>query len=95
MSDIFQTPTVLFDLYHLLVNMVFGSVGVAIIGMAIILALMLMLGRSSLVFMFMWLVVYLITMSVLYFGGIAFVLAFIVGFMYLITSLIRLALREG
>lgn len=85
----------LLPLYEILVEDIFGGVGMAIIGMAIIMAIMLMLGRTSKVFLVYWILFYLIIMGVLYFGALALVFVFILTGGYFFYNIIRLFFRDG
>lgn len=81
---------VLFPFYEVLVNTIFGSIALSIMGIGVILILMLALCRTSWVFILYWMFFYFITMGVMYVGGIALLLGFILATMYVVTELTRL-----
>jgi len=95
MTDIFNTPAGLFDLHHLLVEIVFGSVGAAVIGIALVLLVILLICRSSLVFIVMWLTFYFGVMATVYVGGIGLVILTVFGSVSIGFVIIRWFFREG
>jgi len=84
---------ILFDFYNLLVENVFGSVALSIFGIAFVMVLMLMISRSSLMFIFYWLVFYLTVMMSLYLGAMGLVTGFILSFTYFAVAFVRLLFR--
>lgn len=71
---------ILFPFYEVFVESIFGGVGVAIFFIGIILAILLMITRTSKIFTIYWMLFYFLTMVTFYFGGIALVLGFAAGF---------------
>jgi hypothetical protein len=84
---------ILFDFYHILVENIFGTVGLAIFGVLFVIILMLMISRSSMMFMFYWMIFYLIVMATLYLGALGLVTGFILSFVYFGIALVRLLFR--
>lgn len=81
---------ILFDFYNLLVENVFGSVLVSVFGVAFVMIVMLMLSKSSMMFLFYWLLFYFIVMTVLYLGAIGLILGFLISFIYFTQAIIKL-----
>ncbi len=81
---------IIFPLYEVLVESIFGSVGLAIVGVAIILALILFTTRASTIFIFYWMLFYFMVMGTLYIGALGLVFAFILGFGLTAYNLIKL-----
>jgi hypothetical protein len=92
-----MTVDVMFPLYNLLVNNIFGSMGLAIIGVGVTLLLILIVTRStSPIFLMMWMLFYFITMfSLLPFGTLALVLAGFIGLVLVIINMLRLIARQS
>ena len=86
---------IVFPLYDILVESIFGSVGLAIIGVAIIIALILFITRTSTIFITYWMMFYFMVMGRLYIGALGLVFAFILGFGLTAYNLIKTFAREG
>lgn len=86
---------IVFPLYDILVESIFGSVGLAIIGVAITIALILFITRTSAIFITYWMIFYFMVMGTLYVGALALVFAFILGFGLTAYNLIKILAREG
>ena len=87
---------VVFPLYEILVESIFGSLGLAIIGIAVILSLILMITRTSLLFLFYWVIIfYGVTMFTFYFGILGLVLAFIIGGLLVAYNILKLSSERG
>lgn len=86
---------IVFPLYDVLVESIFGSVGLAIVGVAIIIALILFITRTSTIFITYWMIFYFMIMGTLYVGALGLVFAFILGFALTAYNLIRILGREG
>ena len=87
---------VVFPLYDILVNNIFGSIALAIIGVGILLALILFITRTSALFLVYWVFLfYGMVMFTFYFGVLGLVLTFIIGVGIITYNLIKLQLREG
>jgi hypothetical protein len=84
----------LFPFYELLVESVFGGIGIAIFAMGIIFAIILMVTRTSRQFTIYWVFFYLITMATFYFGGIALVFGFLITFSYFIYNFIKMLYHD-
>lgn len=74
---------IMFPLYDVLVNNIFGSVGLSIVIMGIVLAVILMITRTSKEFIVYWMIFYTATMFTMFFGVLAIFLALIFGILYL------------
>jgi len=85
---------IVFPLYDILVESIFGSVGLAIIGVAIIIALILFITRTSTIFITYWMIFYFMVMGTLYVGALGLVFAFILGFALTAYNLIKILARE-
>jgi len=81
---------ILFPFYEVLVNSIFGSIGLAIMGIAVIMILMFALCRTSWVFILYWLIFYFTVMGTLYIGGLALFFAFTLATMWLVTEFTRM-----
>jgi len=84
---------ILFDFYEILVQNIFGSVGLAIMGVALVLVIILFLTKTSLEFIYYWMAFYFIVMGALYIGALAFVIGFIFAGGYTLTAIIRFWFR--
>lgn len=82
-------------IYEILVDDIFGSVGLAIIGILGILILIMFITRVSRVFIWYWISFYLIVMGTLYLGAIGMVMGFLFSLAYFFTAFIRTFFREG
>ena len=82
---------ILFPLYDVLVNNIFGSVGLAIAGLAVIIILILAICRTGWSFTVLWIIFYFMVMSSLYVGALGMVLSFILISIYTLYSLLKLA----
>lgn len=80
---------VLFNLFDLFVNQIFGGIFVSIIGIGIMLLVILVVGRVPLTFILFWMFFYFMVTITLYFGAIGMVFAFILVAGGLIYNLIR------
>lgn len=81
--------TDVFPIYEVLVENVFGSVGLAIMGVALVLLLIMFLTRTSTIFLIYWMMFYFLVMGTLYFGALGLVLAFLISATYFTISLTR------
>ncbi len=81
---------ILFPFYEILVNNIFGSVGLSILAIGGIIAVILMLGKTSWVLLTFWMIFYFLVMATMYFGALALVLTFFIIMLYTIISLMRL-----
>ncbi|GAF87502.1 unnamed protein product [marine sediment metagenome] len=84
---------VLFDMYELLVENIFGSVGLAIMGVAFAMILILFWTKTSKIFIIYWMMFYFIVMGTAYIGSIALILGFMLASAYAIIAVIRLWFR--
>lgn len=81
----------LFPLYDILVNTVFGSVGLSLLAVAGVIAIILALCRTSWVFILYWEMFYAMVAFSLYLGALGLVLSFILITLYVVVQIIRLA----
>lgn len=85
-----MSSDILFPFYDILVNVIFGSIGVSLVAVGLIMILILALCRSSWVFIIYWMFFYLMVVTTLYLGGLGMVLCFVVVATYFVTQVIRL-----
>lgn len=78
-----------FPIYDTLVNSVFGSVGIALVGLFLVLVLIMFLCRVSKSFMIFWLFFYVMVMLTMYYGGPAIAVFFIGIAIYLGISILK------
>jgi len=81
---------ILFPFYDILVNTIFGSVFLTIFVLGVILSLLLLISRTSWMFLVFWIGFYFMVMISLYIGALGLVLGFLVVFIYFMVSLLRL-----
>ena len=74
--------TNIFSIYEILVENVFGSMALAIMGVAFVIFLILALLRVSKEFMVFWISFYFIVMGTFYFGGLGIVSSFIISLIF-------------
>jgi len=86
---------IVFNLYDLLVVNIFGSIGMAIIAMAAILAVILLLCRTSMTFLTYWMIFYFTVMGTLYLGALGIVIAFILSAGIIMWNIINITFRES
>lgn len=84
---------VLFDFYEILVENIFGNVGLSIVGVGIVIALVLLLSRTSRTFFVYWMAFYFIVMGTMYIGALALVFGFLASLVYTLIAFIRLVFR--
>jgi len=88
-------PTdILFPLYELFVEQIFGSVGMAIMGVALALLLILFFTKAGKVFIIYWMIFYFMVMGTLYMGAFGLVFSFIIVTIYSLIAIIRFVFRE-
>jgi len=81
---------ILFPFYDVLVNTIFGSIGLAIVAFAAIIAIILFLCRTGWTFLTFWMMFYFLVMSVMYIGALGLVLVFFIVTAYAVVSFMRL-----
>jgi hypothetical protein len=84
---------VLFDFYEILVENIFGSVGLAIMGIALVIILLLFILRTSAIFILQWMIFYFIVMGTLYIGALGLVLGGFIAISYTLIAIIRFIFR--
>ena len=85
---------ILFDFYEILVQNIFGSVFMAIMGVALALLLIMFLCKTSQTFIIYWMIFYFMVMGAMYIGALALVLGFLFAAGYTITAVIRFWFRN-
>lgn len=80
----------LFPFYEIFVNYIFGSIGLSLLVLGVILAIILALCRSSRVLITYWLSFYMFVVFTFYIGAMGILLGFIIGGIYFATQLIRI-----
>ena len=85
----------LFPLYELLVESIFGSVGLAIVGIAVVLAIILLICRTSGLFLAYWMMFYFMVMGTLYLGAVGLVISFLLAFAMIVYNVYKTWFREG
>ena len=78
-----------FPIYELLVESIFGSVGLALLGVALAMFLILALTRTTTVFISYWMLFYLSVVMVMYLGGIGWILMYVLAGSYLIWNIVK------
>lgn len=80
----------LFDLYDLFVNTIFGNVFLAIVALGLILLIILMITKSSMSFIIIWMAFYVGVMMTFYYGPAVLTLGFIGAATFFSYAIIRL-----
>ena len=86
---------VLFNFYEILVENIFGSVGLAIMAVAFAILLILFITRNSTIFIIYWMAFYLMVMGTLYIGAMGLVFMFIISGGVFFYNIIKFFTREG
>jgi len=81
--------TEIFPVYDILVNNVFGSIGLAVMGVAFAMLIILLLSRSSTILTINWLMFYFVVMGTMYYGATALVLGMIFVGLFIAVTIIR------
>lgn len=81
---------ILFSFYDIFVTNIFGSVGLAILAIAGIIAMILFLCRAGWTFISFWMVFYFLVMGTMYIGALGLVLAFFIISAYTVIAFMRL-----
>ncbi len=81
----------LFDFYELLVENVFGSVLLAIIGVGVVISVMLLMAKTRQTFFVLWIIFYFGTMMALYLGGLGIIILFLLGVVAVVWPIINAA----
>lgn len=84
-----------FPIYETLVENIFGSVGLSLIGIFFCIILIFFLTRTSKVFIIYFSMFYFVVVGTLYLGALALVFGFIVVTVYSTTALLRTFFREA
>ena len=80
----------LFPFYEIMVETIFGSIFLAIMGLAMIILLILFLTRTSWNFIIFYITFYFMVMGTLYVGALGMVLVFMIVLIYAMIALMRL-----
>jgi len=81
--------TEIFPIYDILVNSVFGSVGLAIMGIGFVMMIILFLSKVSKEFIMVWMGFYLVVMGTYYVGALGMIFGFIVSVVYMFIAFIK------
>ena len=84
----------LFPIYDVLVNEIFGSILVSCLALFVVILIIALLGRWSASLLFFWVLLYVLVFTVAYFGVLGAVLLFIGGWVYLISQLFSIWMRD-
>ncbi len=88
-------PTdVLFPIYEILVENIFGSFGLAIAGVGLAMVLILLMTRTTTIFLYYWMMFYFMVMFTLYFGALGMVIMFILSSGYFTYNIIKIFFRQ-
>ncbi len=79
-----------FPIYELLVESIFGSVGLALVGIAFVIFLILAFTRTSKIFIIYWLLFYASVSISFYLGGIGLIILYFFAFGFLIINILNL-----
>jgi hypothetical protein len=80
---------ILFDFYEILVQNIFGSVGMAIMGVALVIFLILIITRCSPAFIIYWMLFYFAVMGGNYLGALGILIVFVIAMIYTAIAAIR------
>jgi len=83
------TTDLLFPFYEILVENIFGSVGLALLGLAMIMLLILFICKTSWNFIIFYITFYAMVTLTFYVGAIGIVLMFILSLTYAVTAIIK------
>lgn len=81
---------IVFPFFEILVNMIFGSIGVSLFVVGILMTIILGLCRTSWVFILYWMVFYTMVTLTFYAGGIGMIIVGILSFSYFIYQMSRI-----
>jgi hypothetical protein len=81
---------ILFPFFDIMVNTIFGSIGLSLAALAVIMVIILALCRTSWVFMLYWMMFYIMVTFTFYLGLIGIVITLIITGIYFITQIVRL-----
>lgn len=84
---------VLFNFYEILVENIFGSIGIAIVGMLAVIVLILVVTKSSKTFILFWTLFYALVMLTYYFGSLGVMIGFLFSVVFFIYSFVRTFMR--
>jgi|TARA_Y100000034_G_scaffold19770_1_gene22427 hypothetical protein len=84
-----------FPIYEVLVESIFGSFGLAVMGVALVLLIILLITKTSRVFLIYWMIFYFIVMGTLYIGALALMLGFMIAIVYFVYGIFKSFFREG
>ena len=84
-----MTTDLLFPFFDIMVNTIFGSVGLSLAALGAIMAIILGLCRTSWVFGLYWLLFYIMVTFTFYIGALGIVIMMILAGIYFITQIIR------
>jgi len=80
---------ILFPFFDIMVNNIFGSIGLSLVALAAIMVMILGLCRTSWVFVLYWMIFYAGVVLTFYAGGIGLLIMFVIVGIYLFTQIAR------
>jgi hypothetical protein len=80
----------LFPFFDIMVNTIFGSVGLSLAALAIVIVIILGLCKTSWVFMLYWMMFYFMVVFTYYIGALGIVIMLLLAGMYFITQMVRI-----
>ena len=86
---------IMFNIYDLMVNTLFGSVIMSGLAFMIFIAICGLIGRMSTQLLFFWILAYVITFGIGYIGALIAVLLFIGGAIYLFQQIVATVFPPG
>lgn len=86
---------ILFPMYELLVENIFGSVGFAILGVYLAIILILFFTRNTSTFIAYWSIFYFMVMAVFYIGSLGLIFGFMITAAITVYNILKLFGREG
>jgi len=89
-----MTVVDVFPLYNVLVNMVFGSVALALVGVALGILLILILCRSSWTFIVNWMMFYTVVMFAFYIGSLGLFIVFLIYIAQITYNIVTIFFRQ-
>ena len=85
-----MTTDLLFPFFDIMVNTIFGSIGLSLVALAAIMAIILGLCKTSWVFILYWMMFYAMVVITLYVGALGMVLMVMIAGIYFMTQMMRI-----
>jgi len=80
---------ILFNFYDILVNNIFGSAGLAILAVGVLIGVILMISRASQTITIQWMLIYFVVMYGIYFGTLGLAITFVLAVAYVVWETIK------